>query len=73
MLLTLLLVGGILWFYAVSSSFGGSRGPAMGQPVVGNEFSFERRGEEYLSPGFDSAENRVELNIRGGIGKVEVR
>lgn len=38
--------------------------------VVGN---FQRQGDAYLSPGYDSAQNRVELMVRGGVGRVTVR
>jgi len=28
--------------------------------------------DEYVSPDFDSAENRVELNVKGGIGSIRI-
>ena len=38
--------------------------------VVGN---LQRRGDAYLSPGYDLAQDRVELTVRGGVGRVTVR
>jgi hypothetical protein len=34
---------------------------------------FEKNDDEYVSPGFASAENRVDIRIDGGIGRIEVR
>ena len=38
--------------------------------VVGD---FRREGDVYVSPGFEDAENRVELDISGGIGSITVK
>ena len=35
--------------------------------------NFQRNGDEYVSPGYDSATDRVNLQISGGIGRVTVR
>ncbi len=35
--------------------------------------AYDRSGNTYTSPGFSSAENRVDLRIQGGIGRVIVR
>lgn len=32
----------------------------------------ERQGDLYLSPGYEQAENRVDLEVRGGIGEIDV-
>ena len=34
---------------------------------------FEQVGEDYFSPGYDGAENRVDINIDAGIGSISVR
>lgn len=34
---------------------------------------FERQGDVYVSPGFDTADNRIELQVDQAIGNVEVR
>ena len=34
--------------------------------------NYQRDGETYTSPGFSSASNRVELEVKGGIGRVSV-
>jgi hypothetical protein len=34
---------------------------------------FDRSGDVYTSPGYATAENRVDLRIDGGIGRVHVR
>jgi hypothetical protein len=34
---------------------------------------YQRQGNLYVSPGFDEAEDRVELEVSGGIGKVTVQ
>lgn len=41
-----------------------------GVSVNGN---FNRRNKEYVSPNFDTAENRVEINVDGGIGRIVIR
>ncbi len=41
-----------------------------GVSVDGN---FNRRNKEYVSPNFDTAENRVEVNVDGGIGRIVIR
>jgi hypothetical protein len=41
-----------------------------GKQVPGN---YRRTDDEYVSPGYDSAENRVQLNVSGGVGKITVR
>lgn len=33
---------------------------------------FERAGDTYTSPGFDAAENRVDLRVDGGVGSITV-
>jgi hypothetical protein len=38
--------------------------------VLGN---FTQTGNVYLSPGFDTAADRIELQIKAGIGQVTVR
>ncbi len=38
--------------------------------VTGN---FEKRDDEYVSAGFANAANRVEINVDGGIGRIEIR
>lgn len=35
--------------------------------------SFEKRDRVYTSPGFSSAQDRVEINVDGGIGRIVVR
>ncbi|MEX0789109.1 MAG: DUF5668 domain-containing protein [Anaerolineales bacterium] len=40
-----------------------------GVEVVGD---FQRDGDVYLSPGFETAQNRVELDISGGIGRIVI-
>lgn len=47
----------------VSSGLGGTN-------VQGD---YTRQGDFYVSPGFDTASDRVELNVSGGIGKVTVQ
>ena len=37
--------------------------------VVGN---YQHRGDQYVSPGYDTAANRVELTIRSGIGTITI-
>ena len=34
--------------------------------------SYERNGDEYTSSGFETASNRLELEIKGGIGQITV-
>jgi hypothetical protein len=34
---------------------------------------FTRQGEVYTSPGYESAQNRADLRITGGVGSVSVR
>ncbi|MCL6615385.1 MAG: cell wall-active antibiotics response protein, partial [Firmicutes bacterium] len=34
---------------------------------------FRRSGSEYLSPDYDTARNRVDLEIKGGVGRIAVR
>ena len=34
--------------------------------------NYQRDGETYTSPGFSSASNRIELEVKGGIGRVSV-
>jgi hypothetical protein len=34
---------------------------------------FTRRGDVYESPGYAEAANRIELEINGGIGAIDVR
>jgi hypothetical protein len=34
---------------------------------------FERKDREYTTPGFSSAENRAEVDIDGGLGRIEIR
>ncbi len=38
--------------------------------VAGN---YQRQGDVYVSPGYDTAENRVDLEVKGGIGKITVQ
>jgi hypothetical protein len=38
--------------------------------VIGN---YQRSGKLSISPGYDSAANRVDLVVNGGIGSVTVR
>ena len=38
--------------------------------VLGN---YQRQGGEFVSPGYDTAENRVDLEVKGGIGKIVVQ
>ena len=41
-----------------------------GIDVSGN---YQKQGDTYVSPGFDTAEDRVDLRIKGGVGRVVVR
>lgn len=41
-----------------------------GVSVDGN---FNRRGDQYISPDFDTAANRAEVNVDGGIGRIVIR
>ena len=41
-----------------------------GVQVTGN---YQRQGDAYLSPGYDTAENRVGLAVDGGMGKITVQ
>jgi hypothetical protein len=41
-----------------------------GHQVVGD---FEQEGERYVSPGFNSAVDRIELQVRGGVGNLLIR
>lgn len=41
-----------------------------GVSVDGN---FSRRNDQYISPDFDTAENRVEVSVDGGIGRIVIR
>ncbi len=34
---------------------------------------YTRINDEYISPNFDTAENRVELEVKGGVGSIEIR
>jgi hypothetical protein len=34
---------------------------------------FDRQDDVYTTPGFDQADNRVELNVSGGIGRIVIR
>ena len=34
--------------------------------------NYQRDGETYTSPGFATASNRIELEVKGGIGRVSV-
>jgi hypothetical protein len=34
---------------------------------------YQRQGDLYVSPGFDAAGDRVELEVSGGVGKVTVQ
>ncbi len=38
--------------------------------VMGN---YQRRGDSYVSPGFDGARDRVDLIVKGGVGKITVQ
>lgn len=38
--------------------------------VMGN---FQRQGNSYVSPGYEGAGNRVDLTVKGGIGKITVQ
>jgi hypothetical protein len=38
--------------------------------VLGN---YQRQGSMYVSPGYDTAENRVDLEVKGGIGKITIQ
>lgn len=38
-----------------------------GIQVTGN---YQRQGDVYVSPGYDTAENHVDLEVNGGIGKI---
>ena len=38
-----------------------------------DEGRFPRRGDYYISPDFESAENRLELELDGDIGRVQVK
>ena len=38
--------------------------------VLGN---YQRQGGMYVSPGYDTAENRVDLEVKGGIGKITIQ
>jgi hypothetical protein len=38
--------------------------------VMGN---YQRQGGVFVSPGYDTAENRVDLEVKGGIGKITVQ
>ncbi|HEX9609374.1 MAG TPA: hypothetical protein VGA26_01185 [Candidatus Limnocylindria bacterium] len=46
-------------------------GMALGSTVV-DQARFPRSGDVYESPGFASAENRVEIEVEGGVGSVRV-
>jgi hypothetical protein len=35
--------------------------------------SFQRQGGVFVSPGYDTAENRVDMEVKGGIGKITVQ
>lgn len=41
-----------------------------GIQVTGN---YQRQGDVYLSPGYDTAENRVDLDVDGGMGKITIQ
>lgn len=34
---------------------------------------YDRRGDEYVSPGYSSAEDRVDLQVDGGVGRITIR
>jgi predicted membrane protein len=34
---------------------------------------YDRINDEYVSPGFNSAENRVDLEVKGGIGSIAIQ
>jgi hypothetical protein len=38
--------------------------------VLGN---YQRQGGVFVSPGYDTAENRVDLEVKGGIGKITIQ
>lgn len=42
----------------------------IGAPEVSG--NFERRGDTFSSPGFDSAANRAELQVEGGVGSIRI-
>lgn len=31
-----------------------------------------RRGDVYLSPGYDGAQNRIDLRVESGVGSIEI-
>ena len=41
--------------------------------TVVDESRFHRAGDYYVSPGYDSAENRVDLRIQAGVGSIRVQ
>jgi hypothetical protein len=34
---------------------------------------YDRINDEYVSPGFNSAENRVDLEVKGGVGSIAIQ
>lgn len=61
--LTLILPPGLAAQVTVNGGLGG----------VSVDGDFNRRDDQYTSPNFNTAENRVEVSVQGGIGRVVIR
>jgi hypothetical protein len=44
-----------------------------GLGAVQIEIPYERLGDDYVTPGYEAAQHRVELEVKGGVGAIQIR